>query len=174
MALLSPPCALPFCLGPGSPILQPPSAKSSSLRLFFNPKETWEWRAGKGALEQERPASPSVSGGSFLGGLSGGWILTRRGLLIQQVFIDLTVCSLWIQESKTGIPALGEFPVQLTDAHALGLTLEAHRGTQTQTHSQPHPDTPPDPLRETQTPARATGALRDPRDLGTQDYDYKC
>lgn len=30
---------------------------------------------------------------------------------------------------KTGIPALGELPVQLTDALTQGFTLEAHRDT---------------------------------------------
>lgn len=61
---------LPFRLGPGSPILHPPSPRSSSL--LFNSKETQRWRSEEGALERTgatRAARPSVCvGGCSLGG----------------------------------------------------------------------------------------------------------
>ena len=152
----------PFGLGPGSPIRQPLLPRSSSLRLF-NPKETWRWRSGEGALERARATSvphPLVSGvgglfgwsfnGCFLGSLSGGQTLTCRHLFIS--FYKFLLNAYYAQSmgqsnEQTGMPALGELPVQHTHTHTRPPS-EAQRGTHKYTRSlsriQPHYPTLPE------------------------------
>lgn len=78
--------------------------------------------------------------------------------------------------NKTGIPALGELPVQLTDAHNIHThartgthNLQAHRGAQTQ-NSLPASSSHATCTSQGDTNPRSTGELRDLHYLETHDY----
>lgn len=168
MALLSPALPVPAVAS------RPPALRfSSPLRpglplwgCFSTPRKLGSGRPRKGALGAGAIRAPlRLSGGSLDGRswtlalepFSGEWTLTRRRLFTQQVFIECLLCAAagyGKEQNRYSCPRGASGP-----APRRTHTGTAHRDTQTQTDPQTHHLT----LRETRTPARPTGAVRDPR-----------
>lgn len=137
-----------------------PSAQVFVLGVIIG-QETWKWGVGERVLERAGAtwvSRPRCPGGSLDGRL---WACSSEALL-EGGYSHADIClfnkyllnAYYVQlldraMNKTGIPALGELPVQLTDAHNIHThartethNLQAHRGAQTHkltpSHIQPH------------------------------------
>lgn len=178
MALLSPPCACPSVSAPGLRFSSPLRPGLPLCGCFSTSRKLGSGEQGKGALGAGTTRSPLRVWELFRWVVHGLFPWRRfwrvdshtQTFVIQQVFIECLLCA-----------AAGYSSEQKRYSCPRGASGLAYRRTRTGTHlrgTPRHPDTnsllasSSHTTRPSQAPGRPTGALRDPRDLETQDYDY--